>query len=632
MHMVFRYFAFTLALSAGAFAQGNLGGFTGTVTDTSRAAVADARLTLTSYQTNSVHSVMADNEGAYAIRGLSPGAYRLEVERTGFKRYVQENVQVLTATISTLDIELSVGTVTESVTVSAAGVTLQTTSPEVGTVLDRRAILDLPIQVGGSGATTAASGRRQPENFIFLTPGVSGIPWSKNINGSPDFSQEVLYDGISAQLAVTPGFLAQTSPPYEAVEEFKVQNTLFPAEYGRGFGVINFTLRSGSDKFHGGLFEFLRNDKLDARPFFNAARPRVRFNEYGGSFGGPVLIPKLYNGTHKTFFNFNYTGLRNQPATNGTLISVPTAAFKQGDFSSFRDSSGNLIPIFDPATTGPDGARRPFPGNIIPTNRFSSVAKNVLPLIPDPDYPNYFNNFLNRTANPVEDETWSLKGDHIFNTAHRISASFWSTNTSTPSYSPLGSTTPIGLWGYNPVNGVGVRGSYDYMIRPTLLNHFGMGYTASNPIRQQDPRKGNETYKLPGIPADSPGYPTFNINNTYGSLALGNSNQQPNDPSQNRNYSFFDSLTWIKGRHQFKFGGDIRFFQYDNFAGTVNGGLSGTFEFSPLSTADLSSANSSNQGNAFASFLLGQVFSGQRLIPLLSGACATNTMPGLWKT
>ena len=144
----------------------------------------------------------------------------------------------------------------------------------------------------------------------------AGIPWSKNINGSPDFSQEVLYDGISGQLAVTPGFLAQTSPPYEAVEEFKVQNCLFPAEYGRGFGVINFTLRSGSNQFHGGLFEFLRNDKLDARPFFNAVRPRVRFNEYGGSFGGPILIPKLYNGKDKTFFNFNYTGLRNQPATD----------------------------------------------------------------------------------------------------------------------------------------------------------------------------------------------------------------------------------------------------------------------------------------------------------------------------
>src|SRR4051812_30625697 len=307
IRMMLRSIVVAVVFALSALAQGNLGGFSGDVTDTSKTSVPEARLTFTSFQNNSVHSVTADAQGVYSIRGLQPGSYRLEVEKQGFKKYFQENVVVLTATVSTLDIELSIGAVSESVTVNTAGVTLQTTSPEVGTVLDRRAILDLPIQVGGSGATTAASGRRQPENFIFLTPGVSGIPWSKNINGSPDFSQEVLYDGISGQLAVTPGFLAQTSPPYEAVEEFKVQNTLFPAEYGRGFGVINFTLRSGGNQFHGGLFEFLRNDKLDARPFFNAARPRVRFNEYGGSFGGPILLSKNFQGNHQNFLKFYLT-------------------------------------------------------------------------------------------------------------------------------------------------------------------------------------------------------------------------------------------------------------------------------------------------------------------------------------
>ena len=211
-------------LTSTAFGQGNLGGVTGAVLDSSGAGVPDARITLTSMETNSSHTTVTDASGIYAFRGISPGSYRLETEKQGFKKYLQENVAVLTATISTLDVELSLGAVSESVTSPVGVVALQTTSPEVGTVLERRAILDLPIQVGGSGATTAASGRRQPENFIFLTPGVSGIPWSKNINGSPDFSQEVLYDGISGQLAVTPGFLAQTSPPYEAVEEFKVQN------------------------------------------------------------------------------------------------------------------------------------------------------------------------------------------------------------------------------------------------------------------------------------------------------------------------------------------------------------------------------------------------------------------------
>jgi hypothetical protein len=602
-------------LAVAAWAQGNLGGLTGTVTDTSSAGVPDAKLTLTSGQTNAVFTATADSAGVYTFRSLPPGTYRMEIEKQGFKKSIQENVRVSTATIANLDLQLALGAVSESVTVTTAGVTLQTTTPEISTVLDRRAILDLPIQVGGSGATTAASGRRQPENFIFLTPGVSGIPWSKNINGSPDFSQEVLYDGISGQLAVTPGFLAQTSPPYESVEEFKVQNSLFPAEYGRGFGVINFTLRSGANQFHGGLFEFFRNDKLDARPFFNAVRPRVRFNEYGGSFGGPVIIPKLYNGRDKTFFNFNYSGLRNQPAPNGQLISLPTDAFKQGDFSAYVDAANTQIPVFDPATTGPDGSRTAFPGNQIPASRFSTVAKNVLPLVPKADFGNYFNNFLNRTANPIKDRTWSLKGDQIISTAQRFSVSMWKTYTYTPSYSPLGPSTPIGFWGFNPVNGIALRGSHDYVIRPTLLHHFAAGYTASNPIRQRDTRRGNEIYKLPGLPADSPGFPVFNVNNAYGAVALGNSNQQPNDPSQNRNISFIDNMTWVKGKHQLKFGADIRFFQYDNFAGTVNGGLSGAYDFSPLSTADISSPNSARQGNGWASLLLGQVFSAQRLIP-----------------
>ncbi len=189
-----RYLSLLSVTALGAFAQGNLGGLTGVVSDTSSAVVPEVKITLTSEQTNLSHSVLADTSGAYSVRGLQPGTYRLEAEKTGFRKYVLENVSILTATVTTLDIQLSVGAVSDSITVTTAGVTLQTTSPEVSTVLERRAILDLPIQVGGSGATTAASGRRQPENFIFLTPGVSGIPWSKNINGSPDFSQEVLYD------------------------------------------------------------------------------------------------------------------------------------------------------------------------------------------------------------------------------------------------------------------------------------------------------------------------------------------------------------------------------------------------------------------------------------------------------
>ena len=566
-------------------------------------------------ETNAAFAAMTGSAGVYAFRALPPGAYRLEAEKAGFKKLVQESISILTATNTTLDLQLSVGQVTESVTVSGGVIALQTTSPEISTVLERKAILDLPIQIGGSGATTAASGRRQPENFIFLTPGVVGIPWSKNINGSPDFTNEVLYDGISGQLAVTPGFLAQTSPPYESVEEFKVQNTLFPAEYGRGLGVLNFTLRSGTNQFHGGLFEFFRNDKLDARPFFARVRPIVRYNEFGGSFGGPVWIPKVYNGKDKTFFNFNYTGLRNSPPLTGNLLSLPPRAFLQGDFSSYRDGAGNLLPVFDPATTQTDGSRQPFAGNMIPGNRFSQVARNVLPLIPAPDNPGYFNNFLDRSFSRTADTSWSIKADQLLPRNQRVSFAFWKTFTDPNSRNYLGSETPLGIWFYGPVRGRNYRINYDQALRSNLLHHAGFGYTFSDPIRQLDTRKGNEIYKVPGIPSDVPGFPLFNVANSYGTIALGNANQQPNDPSINRNYSFVDNWTWIRGAHQWKFGADIRFFHYDNFNGTDDGGMAGTFNFNPLSTANVASPDSTRQGNGWASLLLGQVFSAQRLIP-----------------
>ena len=594
--------------------QGNLGGLTGNLTDESGAIVPEASITLRSVETNNIYKAAMTGEGAYAFRAVQPGTYRLEAERAGFKKYVMERVAILTATTSQLDIRMKVGEVSESMTVSASPIALQTTSPEVSTVMQRKTLLDLPIAVGRGGATTAASGRRQPENFIFLTPGVTGIPWSKNVNGSPDFSQDLLYDGISAQLAVTPGFLAQTSPPYESVEEFKVQNSLFPAEYGRGFGVVNFTMKSGTNQFHGSVFEFLRNDVFDARPFFAKTRPRVRYNEYGFAVGGPVRLPK-YNGKDKTFFNFNYTGLKNRPPRPGTLISVPTADFVRGDFSKFTDAAGRVIPIFDPLTTQADGTRTQFPGNIIPADRISTVAKNALTLLPPSDLPGYFNNYTNRQANPIDDAAWSLKVDQILTNRHRVSFSMWKADTDTISTNPLGDAeTPYGRWGINPVHGINYRVNYDYTIRPNLLHHFGFGYTRSNPTRELIHASVTISSSFrecrPVLP-DSP-HSTFTITIT---LNMGNSDQQPNDPSLNKNFSFVDNLSWIRGRHQFKFGIDFRFFQYDNLPGTTDGGLSGLYNFLPRGTANLTATDFASQGNGWASFLLGQVDNGSRLIP-----------------
>lgn len=602
------------AVSVAAYAQGNLGGVTGSVTDPSGAPIPGVHIRLTNTATNATAETESTDAG-FVFRALQPGTYRLEAEKPGFRKTVRDRVAILTATAIELSIVLEVGSVNETVNVTADLIALQTTTPEVSTVLQRQTLLDLPIQVGTGAATTAASGRRQPESFIFLTPGVQGSQWGKSINGSPEFTQEVLVDGISAQLAGNPGFLGQSAPPYEAVEEFKVQNTLFPAEYGRGLGIINYTLRSGSNQFHGTLFEFLHNDKTDARPFFARVRPRVRFNEAGGALGGPVFIPKLYNGRDRTFWNFNYTYVRNAPPINGSLVSIPPTAFRNGDFGAYTDAAGGVIPIFDPATTLADGTRTPFAGNRIPQARMSATALRALALVPNPDNAGYFNNFIHRASNYTEDDVWSLKLDHLVNINNRLSFSMWRSLNDGFARSEFGELGPLGLWFLSNIRGENYRLNYDQTIRPNLLHHFGFGYTYSNPTRQLDTRRGNETVQLKGIPSDAPGFPAFTINNPYGGLTIGNSNQQPNDPSANISWVFLDNFTWIKGRHTLKFGGEGRLLRFNNFAGTDTGGLSGQYVFSNLSTSNLSSAQQNNLGNGWASYLLGQVFSGQRLIP-----------------
>lgn len=607
---------FSLVLSSVLFAQGNLGGLTGNVVDSTGAVVPDVRVVLRNVATN-IETESHSTASGYVFRAVPPGVYRVEAEKPGFKKFIRESVNIPTATTVNMEITLDVGQVTESVTVSAEVAALQTTSPEVGTIMARQVLLDLPIQVGGSAATTAASGRRQPETFIFLTPGVTGIPWSKTINGSPDFTQEILIDGISAQLPTTAGFLAQTPPPYEAIEEFKVQNTLYPAEFGRGLGVINYSMKSGTNQFHGGLFEFLRNDKLDSRPFFAAQRPIVRFNEYGGNLGGPLFIPKLYNGRDRTFWNFNYTGLRNGPPTPGNLVTVPAMPFRTGDFSSYVDSAGALIPIFDPDTTQANGARTPFPGNIIPADRHSAVGKKVLELLPPPDLPGYFNNYQNRQANPVTDDVWSVKVDHSVTSNLRVSYAMWIAQNDQIVGGVFGKDYPVfGRWfdGWTP--GKGYRGNVDHVVRPNLIHHFGLGYTYSGASRRREPDNLNDLIGLKGVAADATGIATFNISSPYGSLtSVGNSDQQPADPSDKYSWHILDNWTWIKGRHQLKFGAEYRHLVSDIFDGTRGGGLSGVFSFSSALTTDLASPNSNRMGDGFASLLLGYVSSGSRLVP-----------------
>src|SRR5579883_650528 len=590
--------------------QGSLGGLTGAVSDPTGAAVPGAAVRITNLETGAEVMVQSSSEGAYQASALPPGRYRLTASKPGFKTVSQEPVVVSTATVSTVNIRMAVGEVNESVTVSATGVQLQTASPEIGTVMPAKAMLDLPISLGGA-ATTGATGRRQIENFIFLTPGVTGTQWQKSINGAPGFSQDVLIDGIDMQNIGAPGFIAESSPPYEAVEEFKVQNTLYPAEYGLGFGVLNFTLKSGTNRFHGDLFEFLRNDKFDARSFFSSQKPSIRQNEFGGTIGGPVILPK-YNGKDRTFFFFTYSGFR----LHGGLptpgrVSLPTMQERNGDFSDYP------FPLFDPSTTRPDGKggsmRDPFPGNLIPASRFSAVAQRTLPLLPAPDFAgSYFNNYVDRSNQPSSDNDWSLKVDHAINSKQHLSGAYWWVHGNTQINGPVGGVLNPG-YRNTPTTAGGYRFNHEYTITPTLVNHAGFGYTPTSPTWSRwtlDPRLGNQTLKIPGIPLDSHGYPQLSFSALYPSL--GNANNNGTDPQFFQNWTGVDDLSWVKGRHQRKFGFEFRRREMTLLDRRNEGG---TFNFNAFSTSQPDSADFAKNGNAFASFLLGEVYSASRAVP-----------------
>ena len=261
---------------------------------------------------------------------------------------------------------------------------------------------------------------RNPESFIFLAPGVTGDPTNTQINGSQSRAKEVLVDGIGSTSPESGGVLF-TYPSVEAIAEFKLLSANFSAEYGRtGGGFEIFTTKSGTNSLHGSVFDYLRNDAFDARGFFARTTPVNRQNEFGFALGGPIFIPRAYDGRNKSFFHVVYSGFRFRQAAVNTQGSIPTEDFRRGDFSKLVDRNGRAVPLYDPATTRVENGvivRDQFPGNIIPQNRFSAVSQKILPLFPAPTNSALFNNYLTIGARTFDRDQLNVKVDHAFRTA-----------------------------------------------------------------------------------------------------------------------------------------------------------------------------------------------------------------------
>jgi Carboxypeptidase regulatory-like domain len=600
-------------------AQSSTGSIRGLVTDQSGSVVPDVVVEATNSATELKFSTTSTGAGIYVLSGLPIGSYKVVVQRTGFKQFIQERVDIATASATTLNITMAVGEVTDQVTVSESVTPLmQVDNAEVATVVENRVVMDLPLKVGGG-----AGGRRQVESFIFLSPGVTGDFFTKTFNGSTNLSNMAQVDGIGWTNAEVPGRFWEGTPPFEAVQEFKVANTLHPPEIGRAFGVTNYTLKSGSNRFHGNVFEFFREDNLDARGFFIPRKTQTTQNEFGGTFGGPIF-------KDKTFFFGSFSGFRLATGGGGSsLFTLPTTDFRRGDFSRLRDASGNLIQLYDPDTTrqlpGGGFVRDPFPGNIIPASRVSAVAKRYIDLIPATDNNNITGNFVSRGGGGISgDNRYSIKVDHNATANHKVSFSMWRTfNPIGGSQGSFGKDHPLDDSGA-PASGWfgGVRVNYDWVVSPTLLNHFAVGWSGQRGVgRGICPTKGNTQLQVPGIPADAPCIPAMTIAGYGGSRGKFGNADEVGDARFDQTFTYLDTVSLTKGKHQMKFGGEYWNQSYRAFSTLAVGGVAGNASFGKFQTDNPASATYGSAGDAFASFFLGQVDSSRRFI------CGPSTEP-----
>jgi len=531
-----------LLLSSPAAAQVEQARITGTVQDSSGAVIPRARITMIHEETNVEHAVETSEPGTYLSVPLRIGRYRVIASADGFKRAIRTGVLLRIQETVLVDFTLEVGAVTESVEVKGAPPLLQTTDASQGQVIDNKKIVDLPL-----------NGR----DFLVLAALSSGAFPVTGQKGSTGFSangmrtelNNYMLDGLDNnmhQQAYTAGQGQAVEPSVDAIEEFKVQTNAYSAEFGNNMGgVVNVTLKSGTNNIHGTLFEFLRNEKFDARNFFdnpNTPIPPYKQNQFGGTIGGPII-------RNKTFFFGDYEGRRQR--VSGTVLStIPTELERRGDFSqSLRGTAA--VRIFDPASYNQaTNMRQPFAGDIIPTSRLDAVGLKAANLYPIPNRPGFVNNFLYNPVNPSNEDKFDARIDHNFGARDtvffRVSYQ-WSDSIS-------GQNLPAPAFGGSNLLDNSSRSyafSHTHILGPTMFNTMRLGYNQllTDRLSPADTNYNREI-GLKGLPYDLAGLANFTISG-YRALGTGTGNPNRTD-SQVR--QFKDDLSWMRGRHTMKFG------------------------------------------------------------------------------
>lgn len=587
----------------------------GTVTDPSGAVVPGASVTATLDVTGEITRQKTTTAGFYSMPQLKPGVYTLTVTAAGFESYMQKNLALDALQVLGFNIALHIGVGSQIITVTTAPPPLNTTNATLGTTMENETYQALPLNMGGAP--------RDPTAFVYLSPGVVSDGHSGQYAGGQSYHNETYVEGLAITSPAVQGDNSGVNrgASVDAVDQFQVQTSGASAQY-QGQGFTNYTLKSGTNKFHGRAFEFFRNTVLDTWGWSSknainpvtgtAIKPVERQNEFGGTFGGPIRRNKL-------FFFFSYDAQRYLKGSNPGLVSVPTVAERNGDFSAFA-------PIYDPATTVCTGGtcnRQQFSYNgqlnVIPPSRFTKVAQFYQQFIPLPTNNNLVNNYLGGFNTGFNYTKYSNKLDWDLSSKNRISfLVMYGTRAANPiccdaSGLPQPFTATVGNTQF-ALLGI-IEDTYsitDHWINQLKYGVSRGGGTSTNP--GEGPKWTASASGLSNLPSGqaSDAAPRFGFSGTNAPASLGgtaNSNNQGNSEF-GTNYFLYDSMQYVKGRHSMSWGGQYQWLN-DNDT-SLTGGTYLNLNFSPNETATFKSGTTINTatGAAYASFLIGVVDGG----------------------
>jgi hypothetical protein len=587
--------ACSLAAGTALLAQLQDGRIVGIVSDPQHAVVPGATVTVTNTGTNISETVTTDTSGNYVVTPLDPGAYTVSAVATGFQTTVRNGIELTVGQSAEVDLGLVIGATATRVEVNTTTPMLSTESGSLGQVISNTQVVDLPL----NGRTFTELAQLSPGAVFLAATGNTQNVRPEAVNGnviSGISGQQTVFllDGADVTEYHEGGTYIQTS--IDALQEFSVEQNSYSAEFSGGGGTFNSTTKSGTNQFHGDLFEFLRNEKFDARNFFALQRNELKRNQFGATLGGPLSIPKIYSGKDRTFFFLSYEGER-QLQGNVTVTPVPSVAQRNGDFSA-----AGLKKIYDPLTTAA-GTRTQFPGNMIPQNRFVQPALYFNQFIP---FPNSGTNYVSNPVSDYDDDKVVIRLDQTINANNKLFARYSTDRnreTDFAAFPALGSSYLQGP--ATNIAGALTTTLGTKVVNELVLSHLGGQYRSTAYFQgqgvNQDTAAGIDPSTLAGLqnPATST-FPIFTFSGYIGTVLTG----QVNDgrpKSQNRAmYELADSLSWVKGKQILKFGTRIT----RRSAELIDSRTSdGSFTYSGIMTQN--PASSAGTGDAFADWMLG---------------------------